>query len=68
MPVSLMPLSRITLDPAFSGRVERPSAEVVREYAEAMADAEVPPVVCFSLDGQAVLVDGWIRLLAAIWG
>ena len=63
--ITMLPLSRIALDPTFSARAEKRPAEVVREIAEAMADKEFPPILVYDTGPEVVVVDGWYRVLAA---
>src|SRR4051812_6813950 len=65
MPITMLSVSKIKLDPAFSARAERPSAELVRDIAEEMAGAEFPPIVADNTGSEIVVVDGWTRLAAA---
>jgi ParB-like chromosome segregation protein Spo0J len=62
--ITKVAVASIVLDPELQPRAVV-SPQLVREYAYAMdAGAQFPPIVCFSIDGQLLLADGWHRLEA----
>jgi ParB-like chromosome segregation protein Spo0J len=60
-----MKLEDLRMEPDAQARTAIRSASV-EEYAEAMQDgASFPPIEVMMVDGQAIIIDGWHRVMAA---